>query len=137
MSKTQQAMIANAPPDITMTSMARVNRLLTAAADMRQKSPIAGPQRLPRMEESTSGLSAPFLGCPARRIGPFGLQRGAARARRRIFDAPAYSPLAICIIPTAPILRLSAEPHSSETDAKFDAGRSIAEANTPVNSSSG
>jgi hypothetical protein len=73
------------------------------------------------MAESMSGLSDPFLGCPARRTGPFGLRRGAARARRRIFNAPAGSHLAISIIPTAPMLRLSAEPHLSKTDAKFDA----------------
>jgi len=38
-------------------------------------------------------LSDPFLECPARRVGPFGLRRGSARARRRIFDAPACSQL--------------------------------------------
>src|SRR5450755_4300144 len=71
-----------------------------------QKWPIAGPRRLQRMEESTSGSLAPFLGYPARRIGPFGLRRGAARARQPIFDAPACSRLAISIIPTAAYVAL-------------------------------
>jgi hypothetical protein len=107
--------------DVRMKSMTRVDRLLTAAGDTMARVADCWAATPSENGGVNVRVSDPFLGCPARRAGPFGLRRGAARARRRIFNAPAGSHLAISIIPTAPMLRSSAEPHSSKTDAKFDA----------------
>ncbi len=88
-------MIANAPADVTVSSMARVNQLLTAAGDTMAK-----------VADCWAATPSEDGGVNVRVVGP-------------IPGVPGEEEWTIWFA-----TRLSAEPHSSKTDAKFAAGGS-------------